>query len=65
VEHEREWPLEVVVAELRSDVRHLAADLAGLRQDVRRLEGRLFQLLVAQIATLATALASLIVVLAG
>jgi hypothetical protein len=68
VEHERELPLEVVVAELRADVRHLAADMAELRQelraDIRRLDTRIFQLMLAQLATLATALASLLAVLA-
>jgi hypothetical protein len=56
------------VAELRSDVRHLAADVSELRQelrhDIRRLDTRIFQLLLAQIATLGTALASLLAVLA-
>jgi hypothetical protein len=69
VEHEHEWPLEIVVAELRSDVRHLAADVAGLRQelrhDTRRLDTRILQVLLAQLATLATALGSLLAVLAG
>jgi hypothetical protein len=65
VEHEHEGPLEIVVAELRSDVRHLAADVAELRHDIRRLDTRIFQLLLAQLATLATALGSLLAVLAG
>jgi hypothetical protein len=69
VEHEREWPLEVVVAELRADVRHLSAELSQLRQelreDIRRLDTKIFQLMLAQLATLATALASLLAALAG
>jgi hypothetical protein len=69
VEHEREWPLEVVVAELRADVRHLSAELSQLRQelreDTRRLDTKIFQLMLAQLATLATALASLLAALAG
>jgi hypothetical protein len=69
VEHERELPLEVAVAELRAEVRHLAADVVDLRTevraDIRRLDERLFQLLLAQLATLATALGALVAVLAG
>jgi hypothetical protein len=69
MEHERELPLEAAVAELRADVRHLVADFADLRTevraDIRRLDERLFQLLLAQLATLATALAALIAVVAG
>jgi hypothetical protein len=34
--------------------------VTGLRQDIRRLDDRLFQLMFVQLATLATALASLI-----
>jgi hypothetical protein len=63
VEHEREWPLDVVVAELRADVRHLAADVAGMRVDIRRLDERLFQLLLGQVATLAAALGALVAAL--
>jgi hypothetical protein len=67
VEHERECRSRLAVAELRADVRHLAADMAELRQelraDIRRLDTRIFQLMLAQLATLATALASLLAVL--
>jgi hypothetical protein len=65
VEHERDWPLDLVVAELRSDVRHLNGDLAELRGDVRRIDERLFQLLLAQLATLAAALGALVAALTG
>jgi hypothetical protein len=63
VEHEREWPLDVVVAEMRADVRHLAADVAGIRGDIRRLDERLFQLLLGQVATLAAALGAIVAAL--
>jgi hypothetical protein len=60
VEHEREWPLDVVVAELRADVRHLVANSAELRADIRRIDERLFQLLVGQAATLAAILGAIV-----
>jgi hypothetical protein len=50
-EHEHEWGLGTGVTELR--------------QDVRRLDGRLLPLLVAQIATLGTALAAAVATVAG
>jgi hypothetical protein len=63
VEHEREWPLDVVVVELRADVRHLAADVGEIRADIRRLDERLFQLLLGQVATLAAALGAIVAAL--
>lgn len=63
MERERGWSLEAVVAETRATVGHLAKDVTELRQDVRRLDGRLFQLLLAQLATLAAALGSLVAAL--
>jgi hypothetical protein len=69
VEQPRDLPLELLIgireetAELRATVTHLAADVADLRQetrvDIRRLDGRIFQLMLVQLATLATALGSL------
>jgi hypothetical protein len=46
-------------------VGHLAENVTELRQDVRRLDGRLFQLLLAQLATLAAALGALLAALAS
>jgi hypothetical protein len=63
VEPERPWSLESSVAELRANVGHLQTDVAELRTDIRRLDGRVFQLLLIQIATLATALGSLVTAL--
>lgn len=70
MEQPREFPLELLIglreemAELRTTVAHLSADMAEFRQeiraDVRRLDTRVFQLMLAQIATLATALGALI-----
>ena len=58
MEPERAWSLEALVAETRADVRHLQTDVAELRaelrHDVRRLDSRLFQVLLAQLATLGT-----------
>jgi hypothetical protein len=65
MERERGWSVEAVVAETRATVGHLADDVTELRQDVRRLDGRLFQLLLAQLATLAAALGSLVAALAS
>jgi hypothetical protein len=59
VDPERTWSLEPLLAETRADVRHLHAGLGELRHDVRRLDGRVFQLLLVQLATLAAALGSL------
>lgn len=73
--HEERWPLGQIVelregvAELRASVRHLEAEVADLRQefraDVRRLDARLFQILLGQLATLGAALAALATTLAG
>jgi len=67
VEHDRAWSLEALVAETRATVGHIAGDLSELRQearsDIRRLDERIFQLMLLQLATLATALASLVAAL--
>lgn len=60
MEPERSWSLEPLVAETRADVRHLQTDVGELRHDVRRLDARVFQLLLVQLATLAAALGSLV-----
>jgi hypothetical protein len=70
VDQPRDVPLELViglradVAELRATVTHLAAEMADLRHevrgDIRRLDNGIFQLTLAQLATLGTALASLV-----
>jgi hypothetical protein len=74
VEQPRDFPLELLIglreemAELRTTVAHLSAESAEFRQevraDIRRLDARVFQLMLAQIATLATALGSLVATLA-
>jgi hypothetical protein len=68
VEQPREVPLEVL-AEVRVTVSHLATDVADMRQefrtDIRRLDQRVFQLMLAQFATLAAALGSLVAALAS
>jgi hypothetical protein len=68
MEQPRELPLEVL-AELRATVAHLATDVADMRQefrtDIRRLDQRVFQLMLAQFATLAAALGSLVAALAS
>jgi len=68
VEQPRELPIEVL-AEVRTTVAHLATDVADMRQefrmDIRRLDQRVFQLLLAQFATLAAALGSLVAALAS
>jgi hypothetical protein len=52
---------------LRTGLSHLAAEFTDLRQevrtDIRRLDDRIFQLMLLQLATLATGLVSLVVAL--
>ena len=66
MEQPRELPLEIL-AEVRTTVGHLATDVADMRQefrtDIRRLDERVFQLMLAQFATLAAALGSLVAAL--
>ena len=68
MEQPREVLLEVL-AEVRVTVTHLATDVADMRQefriDIRRLDQRVFQLMLAQFATLAAALGSLVAALAS
>jgi hypothetical protein len=63
VENQHAWGPDAVVAEMRADVRHLASDMTELRQDVRRIDGRVLQMLLLQVATLATLLAALVTAL--
>ena len=57
------WSLEALLADTRAVAKHTAEDLTELRHDVRRLDDRLIQLMLLTVATLATALASLVTVL--
>jgi hypothetical protein len=65
VEQPRDLPLELLIglreemAQLRATVTHLSADTVEVKQDIRRLDGRIFRLMLVQVATLATALGSL------
>ena len=69
MEHPRD-PFELLLgvreelAELRVTVGHVAAQVGDLRQefrsDIRRLDDRIFQLMLLQLGTLATALAALV-----
>jgi hypothetical protein len=65
VEQPRDLPLDVLLglreetAETRATVRHLVTNVADVKHDLRRLDDRVFQLLLVQFATLITALASL------
>jgi hypothetical protein len=60
-----QWRADEV--ELRTSLSHLTSEVADLRQevriDIRRLDDRIFQLMLLQLGTLATALASLVVAL--
>jgi hypothetical protein len=51
------------VAELRASSVHLSPDMGEVKHDLRRLDDRVFQVLLIQLATLATALGSLIAAL--
>jgi hypothetical protein len=59
VEPEGAWSLEAVVADTRAAALHLSSDMVEVKEDIRRLDDRIFQVLVIQLATLATALGSL------
>jgi hypothetical protein len=69
MEQARAVPFELViglreeVAEFRATVSHLSEGFAELKQDIRRLDDRVFQLMLLQFGTLATALASLVATL--
>jgi hypothetical protein len=62
-------PFELVVGlredvvGVRTTVAHLSADVSEVKQDVRRLDDRLFQLMSLQLGTLATSLAALVAAL--
>ena len=62
-------PFELVVGlreemvEARTTIAHLSLDMSEVKQDLRRLDDRLFQLMLLQVGTLATALASLVAAL--
>jgi hypothetical protein len=53
---------EEIVA-LRVSVAHLQNDTTEVKQNIRRVDDRIFQLLLLQVGTLATALASLVALL--
>jgi hypothetical protein len=65
VEHPRD-PFDLVIglreeiAEMRTTIGHIQADIVELKHDFRRLDDRLFQLMLLQLGTLATALAALV-----
>jgi hypothetical protein len=51
------------VAELRAAAAHTTSDLAEVKQDIRRVDDRVFQVLMVQIATLAGVVGSLVAAL--
>jgi hypothetical protein len=55
------------LAELRAPLSHLTAEVVDMRQefrtDIRRLDDRIFKLMLLQFGTLATALSSLVAAL--
>ena len=63
MEPEHAWSLEAVVADTRAVVMHLSSDMVEVKHDIRRLDHRIFPMLVMQVATLATALGSLVAAL--
>jgi hypothetical protein len=63
MEREHAWSLEALVAETRTIALHTTDATTALRQDVRRLDDRLFHMLLVQLATLATALGALVAAL--
>ena len=71
MEEPRDTTFELLLAmraeltETRTHLVHLVTDVSELRHDVRRIDGRVDQLFLAQVATLATALAGLVTALVG
>jgi hypothetical protein len=63
VEPEPAWSLEALVADTRVRVRHLEDEMTAVRQDLRRLDDRLFNVVLLQFATLAGTLASILAAL--
>ena len=65
MEHARD-PFALVIglredfAEMRATIGHIQGDIAELKQDVRRLDDRLFQMMLLQLGTLATSLAAIV-----
>jgi hypothetical protein len=51
------------VAELRVAAAHTSSDLAEVKQDIRRVDDRVFQVLLIQVATLAAVVGSLVAAL--
>jgi hypothetical protein len=50
-------------ADLRAALSYLTTEVAEIRTDIRRLDDRIFQLMLLQFGTLATALSSLVAAL--
>jgi hypothetical protein len=48
------------IAALRVSVAHLSTDTADVKHDIRRLDDRLFQVVLIQLGTLAATLASIV-----
>ena len=65
VEQPRDLRMEIV--ELRTTVGHLASEMADMRHefrtDIRRLDDRVFRMMLVQFATLAAALGALVTAL--
>ena len=47
-------------AEVKTTVAHLVTDMSEVKQDIRRLDDRVFQLMLVMLATLATSIASVV-----
>jgi hypothetical protein len=47
-------------AEMRATIGHIQGDIAELKQEFRRLDDRLFQMVLLQLGTLATAVAAIV-----
>ena len=68
---EESWPFEMIAAlredlgALRAGVEHVGTEQERLRADFRRLDDRLFHVMLAVLATLATTIGSLVATLAA
>ena len=59
-QREHAWSLEALIAETRATAVQTAQVTNELRQDFRRMDDRLFRMLLIQLATLATVLGAIV-----
>jgi hypothetical protein len=58
--YELVFALRAESTEVRTTVAHLVSDMSEVKQDLRRLDDRVFQLMLVMLATLAASIASVV-----